>query len=74
MGDWFLSVAAGLEYLYDKPDTSRAPVIADIDDEDGEDDLVGDVDSLDDEEEREARSREKAGADWMVEQGFDRKD
>ena len=72
MGDWFLSVAAGLEYLYDKPDTSRAPVAAD--DEDGDDDLVSDVDSLDDEEEREARSREKAGADWMVEQGFDRKD
>ena len=71
MGDWFLCVAAGLEYLYDKPDTSLAKASAD-DEED--DDVVGDVDSLDDEEERDARAREEAGADWMVEQGFDRKD
>jgi hypothetical protein len=27
-----------------------------------------------DEEERDAQAREEAGADWMVEQGFDRKD
>ena len=71
MGDWFLSVAAGLEYLYDKPDTSRASVASD-DDED--DDLGDNVNAMDDEEERDARAREEAGQDWMVEQGFDRKD
>lgn len=75
LGDWFLSVAAGLEYLYDKPDTRRAlDTTADDEDEDEDDDLVNDVDALEDDEEREAREREEAGADWMVEQGFDRKD
>ncbi|OYU44258.1 MAG: hypothetical protein CFE44_13940 [Burkholderiales bacterium PBB4] len=73
MGDWFLAVAAGLEYLYDKPDTARASASHE-DDEQEEDDLVTDADDLDDDEEREARAREEAGADWMVEQGFDRKD
>ena len=73
MGDWFLSVAAGLEYLYTKPDTTR--VSASGADEDNEDeDLVTDADNFEDEEEKEARAREEAGQDWMVEQGFDRKD
>ena len=42
----------------------------DGDEEDNDDDNVFD----DEEEEAEARAREEAGADWMVEQGFDRKD
>jgi hypothetical protein len=72
LGDWCLSVAAGLEYLYNKPETAQ-PLTRDSDDEDDED-LITDTDSLDDEEEKEARAREEAGQDWMVEQGFDRKD
>ena len=72
LGDWFLAVAAGLEYLYSKPETAQ-PVTSSDDDEDDED-LVTDAGSLDDEEEKEARTREEAGQDWMVEQGFDRKD
>ena len=68
LGDWFLAVAAGLEYLYNKPDTEQRPVST----EEDEDDLV--TDNFDDEEEKEARAREEAGQDWMVEQGFDRKD
>ncbi len=74
-GDWFLCVAAALEYLHTQPE--HASVSHDEEaDEDSEDD--GD-DGHDgnaplDEEERAARAREKAGADWMEAQGFDRKD
>lgn len=70
LGDWFLAVAAGLEYLYNKPETAQHSTSSD-DDEDDED-LV--TDDFEDEEEKEARAREEAGQDWMVEQGFDRKD
>lgn len=75
MGEWFMAVAAGVEYLYGKVESKPAPAARDDDDrddadnEDGEEYLDGD-----DEEEKEARAREDAGADWMVEQGFDRKD
>ncbi|OGB32403.1 MAG: hypothetical protein A3F78_12725 [Burkholderiales bacterium RIFCSPLOWO2_12_FULL_61_40] len=72
LGEWFLSVAAGLEYLYGKPD--RAQVGADDgedheneENEDGQDDSDGEDDG-------DERAGEEAGADWMVEQGFDRKD
>jgi hypothetical protein len=83
MGDWFLSVAAGLEYLYDKPDSSSAMAQRDSDDDstDGEkQDRAHDYDDqgqgseLLDDEEKEARDLEEAGADWMAEQGFDRKE
>ncbi len=86
MGDWFLTVAAGLEYMYNKPDgTSAAPA----DEEDDSDSADGPGNSGDDrthderadpvvgadgDDERDARAREEAGADWMAEQGFDRKD
>jgi len=79
MGAWFLTVAAALEYMYAKP--GARPVTASADDEDtdgegdGDEDGDGDGDALElDEDEKEARLREDAGADWMVEQGFDRKD
>lgn len=75
MGEWFLTVAAGLEYMYGKPDAAPA-ARNDTDADDGADDDEGDerIDEFDAEEESEARAREEAGADWMVEQGFDRKD
>jgi hypothetical protein len=74
MGDWFMTVAAALEYMYSKPDT-RAAAQADDDSEDGDEEDNDDDNVFDDEEEEaEARAREEAGADWMVEQGFDRKD
>ena len=76
MGDWFLTVAAALEYMYNMPDTkgsaSKSSADSDEDDEDGTEN-VRDLDDLD-EEEKEARAAEEAGQDWMVEQGFDRKD
>jgi hypothetical protein len=65
MGDWFLTVAAALEYMFYKPEHAPA---ADADEEDEQDEEPMD------EEEREAKAREEAGADWMVEQGFDRKE
>jgi hypothetical protein len=77
MGDWFLTVAAGLEYMYGKP---GAPAVRDQDqDEDQDDDNESERDDdgaidFDEDEESDARAREEAGADWMVEQGFDRKD
>ncbi len=68
MGEWLLTVAAGLEYLFAKPD--RAAAHDDSDDEDADkDDHHGE-----DDEEKAAREREEAGQDWMVEQGFDRKE
>jgi len=76
MGEWLLTVAAGLEYLFAKPDRASAKYHSEDDDEDAEKDQGdenGDRDD-EDEEEKDARAREEAGQDWMVEQGFDRKD
>lgn len=69
MGEWLLTVAAGLEYLFAKPDRAAAH-------DDGADDEDEDKDRHDgeDDEEKAAREREEAGQDWMVEQGFDRKE
>jgi hypothetical protein len=65
MGDWFLTVAAALEYMYSKPEHAQASESEEDDEEE---------DHEDDAEEAEARSREEAAADWMVSQGFDRKE
>lgn len=77
MGEWFLTVAAGLEYMYGKPDTAPAAQNPDADaegDEDEDEESDDQFNEFDADEEKEARVREEAGADWMVEQGFDRKD
>lgn len=68
MGEWFMTVAAALEYMHSKPEFPQA---SDSDDEDESENEDGDVEDAD---EAEARTREEAGADWMVEQGFDRKE
>ena len=75
-GEWFLTVAAGFEYMYGRSDgalTAKNDGNAENDENDGEE---GDdrSDEFDADEESEAQTREEAGADWMVEQGFDRKD
>ena len=76
MGEWFLTVAAGLEYMYSKPGAAPATKNDAHDDDEESADEEGDdhLDAFDAAEEGEARAREEAGADWMVEQGFDRKD
>jgi len=76
MGNGFLTVAAGVEYMHHKPATAPARS-HDPEDEvevEVEEDTDAELSPLDAEEESDARAREEAGADWMVEQGFDRKD
>ena len=68
MGEWFMTVAAALEYMHSKPEFAQASESDDEEDSENEDGEVEDAD------EAEARTREEAGADWMVEQGFDRKE
>ncbi|MES2949108.1 MAG: hypothetical protein V4858_11260 [Pseudomonadota bacterium] len=72
-GEWFLTVAAALEYMYSKPEHAQAAQ-GEEEDNDDEQDGDGDHDDVEDADEKEARIREEAGADWMVEQGFDRKE
>lgn len=78
-GDNFLSVAAALEYMAGSP--RHAPVqAADEDDSDDDGDEAehesdeGQPLSADDLDDADGRSREEVRADWMAEQGFDRKD
>ena len=85
-GDWFLTVAAGLEYMYSKPVLDTADFNSDEDGEESAEeegnsanrsaDDMGDgrVGGSDADDERSNKAREDAGADWMAEQGFDRKD
>ncbi len=77
-GDQFLSVAAALEYM---AGSARHTTHADVRDDDadsGDADHERDVDeqnlSADDLDDTDRQSREEAHADWMVEQGFDRKE
>jgi hypothetical protein len=82
MGEWFLTIAAALEYMHNKPLTAAEQGRAEDADDEGQEDRDevrnerhDDNHTEDhDEEEADARAREEAGADWMVEQGFDRKD
>jgi hypothetical protein len=70
MGAWFLTVAAGLEYMYGKEELPASFKHDSDDAAAGEDHDNG----LEAQEEQDARIREEAGAEWLVEQGFDRKD
>ncbi|MFZ2294339.1 MAG: hypothetical protein WAW46_04810 [Polaromonas sp.] len=76
-GGWFLTVAAGLEYMAGRP--GAAPAAQNGSDEtDDEADGDDDRDEFDADEDGyepgDARAQKEAGADWLVEQGFDRKD
>ncbi|MES2509479.1 MAG: hypothetical protein V4625_06085 [Pseudomonadota bacterium] len=79
-GDWFLTAAAGLEYMAGKP-VFAAAVDGGDDDEDadfedaGDDrnDVVGAGES-DDGFDGGAKAGKEAADDWMADQGFDRKD
>lgn len=81
-GEWFLTVAAGLHYMAGKPDAAFGALdgLDDVEggNEDGDGDEDGDQDDFDDHESDEvrgnARTRNEAGADWLADQGFDRKD
>lgn len=89
-GDWFLTVAAGLEYMYSQPglDTAEHDGAEEGEESDetagegasqGDDDMgdgrVSRSDSgSDGDDDRSHKAREAAAADWMAEQGFDRKE
>ena len=81
-GEWFLTVAAGLHYMADKPDAAfGGQGGGDARDEDSDEGDDGDTDGQDDFNDHEsdevrgdARDREEAGASWLEDQGFDRKD
>ena len=78
-GDWFLTVAAALEYMYNKPDGRQQAT--DDDEEDQDSDNADDATPedaersvLDSDDAQDVKVREEAAADWLAEQGFDRKD
>lgn len=83
-GEWFMAVAAGLEYMASRPVAASVSQADDErdDDEDADDetqdgateDRFSDDGGFDGGEQADARARREAGDDWMVEQGFDRKD
>ena len=81
MGAWFMTVAAGLEYMYSRPNAASTVVPEDEDEQDvdadqglSDEDTGRNVLDSDADAASGAREREAAGADWMAEQGFDRKD
>ena len=77
MGEWFLTAAAGLEYMLSKVGTAPLSRHDDEEDEyedDGTDGPVIQLDADDAADLGDKRTREEAAADWMEEQGFDRKD
>ncbi len=82
LGEWFMTIAGALEYMHHKPLTAAERAQVEDNEEDGQQDRDAvrnerheDNHTEDhDEEESEARAQEDAGNDWMVEQGFDRKD
>jgi hypothetical protein len=65
-GEWFLTVAATLEYMAGKPVAHAAQA---DDEEDDEEEFDGDA-----QEHADAKARKEAAEDWMVGQGFDRKE
>jgi hypothetical protein len=64
-GEWFLTVAATLEYMAGKPVAHAAQ----DEEQDDEEEFDGDAD-----ERADAKARKEAAEDWMVGQGFDRKE
>ena len=79
-GDWFLVVASALEYMCIRHERPQAAAGAageeeeEKDTDDGVEDRDHETGEPEDEELREERERDEAGAEWLVEQGFDRKD
>ena len=82
MGEWFMTLAAALEYMHSRPLTAAERAQAQDEDEDGLEDRDevrehrhDDEHTEDhDEEALDAQAREDAGNDWLEQQGFDRKE
>lgn len=77
MGEIIMAVIVGLEYLHSHFNGTVAPVEASDEDEDDEDADDCDNSNKDEDGNRDetgdGRNLDKAGSDWMEEQGFDRK-
>lgn len=79
-GPWFMAVAAGLHYLAGKPAgtlSRQGGADASRDDDAGEDGQEQEEEEdFDDYEDAsgDSQARREAGADWLADQGFDRKD
>jgi hypothetical protein len=79
-GDQFLVVTAVLEYMAGLP-VAAGIIVSDEDEDeddnsgqDGDDELVIFEDDGEGGQGSDARARQEAGADWLVQQGFDQKD
>lgn len=76
-GEWFLTLAAALEYMHHRHDPG---VVSHSEDKDGEREEVLDdahivqLDSDSAVEPMDREAREEAGAEWMAAQGFERKE
>ena len=80
-GDWFMCVAAALEYMHHQHDASNPPAKQqeerDTDSEgvkSSDDDMRNEAGADRGEAASDGGAHEEAGADWLAEQGFDRKD
>lgn len=79
-GEWFMTVAAALEYMASRSAAAGASAGEgdDAEDDDSEHDDEHDGDQDDDQgdgaQDADSRAAREAGADWLVAQGFDRKD
>ena len=81
MGAWFMTVAAGLEYMYSRPNAASTVVPEDEDEQDvdadqglSDEDTGRNVLDSDADAASGALERAAAGAAWMAEQGFDSKE
>jgi hypothetical protein len=73
-GDRFLTLTAGLEYMAGLPVAGSGSIVSDDEADEDDDGLVIFEDDGEGEESGDARARQEAGADWLVQQGFDAKD
>jgi hypothetical protein len=79
-GERFMTLTAGLEYMAGLPVAGAASFVNDEDDDENEDDVDSEDDLVifDDDGEggrgSDARAQQEAGADWLIQQGFDQKD
>lgn len=78
-GAWFLAVTAALEYLQQHPRLAHAGHEAEgddaaVEDDDADDDYSQPLSADDAADRQDDQAREEASADWLADQGFDRKD
>ncbi len=76
-GDWFMTVAAASEYMLGMSGARSAGRDDDeqrVDEDADQGDDLAYLSADDDTTGANPQSRDEAGADWMAEQGFDRKD